>query len=280
MIEFAVAERLEPAPDPVAGFRRDLSRLRDRELLALAASLPRSSERRAAARDLLVARYRHLVWSCVRRYSRSSEPVEDLMQVGYVGLLKAINSFDPALGFSLATYAEPCITGELKKHFRDKIWQVHVRRPLQERVLDVQQAEHRLTQQLGRMPTDVDLASDLGIGAADIREARQAELVLQPLSLDGPPSGRASVASLAEQLGGEDPRLEHILGMQAIARHWGELPAREQQIVVLYYYRGMTQAQIGQELGLSQMRVSRLLARALGYLRPRLFGQTAQGNLR
>jgi RNA polymerase sigma-B factor len=280
MIEFAVAERLEPAPDPVAGFRRDLSRLRDRELLALAASLPRSSERRAAARDLLVARYRHLVWSCVRRYSRSSEPVEDLMQVGYVGLLKAINSFDPALGFSLATYAEPCITGELKKHFRDKIWQVHVRRPLQERVLDVQQAEHRLTQQLGRMPTDSDLASDLGISAADIREARQAELVLQPLSLDGPPSGRTGVASLAEQLGGEDPRLEHILGMQAIARHWGELPAREQQIVVLYYYRGMTQAQIGQELGLSQMRVSRLLARALGYLRPRLFGQTAQGNLR
>jgi len=280
MIEFAVAERLEPAPDPVAGFRRDLSRLRDRELLALAASLPRSSERRAAARDLLVARYRHLVWSCVRRYSRSSEPVEDLMQVGYVGLLKAINNFDPALGFSLATYAEPCITGELKKHFRDKIWQVHVRRPLQERVLDVQQAEHRLTQQLGRMPTDSDLASDLGISAADIREARQAELVLQPLSLDGPPSGRTGVASLAEQLGGEDPRLEHILGMQAIARHWGELPAREQQIVVLYYYRGMTQAQIGQELGLSQMRVSRLLARALGYLRPRLFGQTAQGNLR
>jgi RNA polymerase sigma-B factor len=130
------------------------------------------------------------------------------------------------------------------------------------------------------MPTDSDLASDLGISAADIREARQAELVLQPLYLDGPPSGRASVASLAEQLGGEDPRLEHILGMQAIARHWGELPAREQQIVVLYYYRGMTQAQIGQELGLSQMRVSRLLARALGYLRPRLFGQTAQGNLR
>ena len=280
MIEFAVAERLEPAPDPVAGFRRDLSRLRDRELLALAASLPRSSERRAAARDLLVARYRHLVWSCVRRYSRSSEPVEDLMQVGYVGLLKAINNFDPALGFSLATYAEPCITGELKKHFRDKIWQVHVRRPLQERVLDVQQAEHRLTQQLGRMPTDSDLASDLGISAADIREARQAELVLQPLSLDGPLNGRASVASLAELLGAEDPRLEHILGMQAIARHWGELPAREQQIVVLYYYRGMTQAQIGQELGLSQMRVSRLLARALGYLRPRLFGQTAQGNLR
>src|SRR5580693_1221892 len=177
MIEFAVAERLEPAPDPVAGFRRDLSRLRDRELLALAASLPRSSERRAAARDLLVARYRQLVWSCVRRYSRSSEPVEDLMQVGYVGLLKAINNFDPARGFSLASYAEPCITGELKRHFRDRIWQVRVGRPLQERVLEVRQAEQRLTHDLGRAPADSELASDLRISAADVREARQAELV-------------------------------------------------------------------------------------------------------
>jgi RNA polymerase sigma-B factor len=273
MSEFAAAEHLRPLPDPAAGYRQDLPAVGNRELLALAASLPRSSEKRAAALDLLVTRYRQLVWSCVQRYSRSSEPVEDLMQVGYIGLLKAINNFDPALGFSLATYAEPCITGELKKHFRDKIWQIHVRRPLQERVLEVRQAEHRLTQELGRMPTDSDLASDLGMADADIREARKAELVLQPLSLDGPPNGRASVASLAELLGAEDPRLEHMLGMQAIARHWGELPVREQQILVLYYYRGMTQAEIGQQLGLSQMRVSRLLARALGYLRPRLFGQ-------
>ena len=273
MSEFAAVERLRPLPDPAAG-RQDLQAVGNGELLALAASLPRSSERRAVALDLLVTRYRQLVWSCVQRYSRGPEPTEDLMQVGYVGLLKAINNFDPALGFSLATYAEPCITGELKKHFRDKSWQLHVGRPLQERVLEVRQAEHRLTQQLGRMPTDSDLASDLGIGDVDIREARQAELVLQPLSLDGPSSGRTSVASLAELHGEEDPRLEHILGMQAIARHWSELPAREQQIVLLYYYRGMTQAQIGQQLGLSQMRVSRLLARALGYLRPRIFGQT------
>jgi RNA polymerase sigma-B factor len=272
MSEFAAVERLRPLPDPAAG-RQDLQAVGNGELLALAASLPRSSERRAVALDLLVTRYRQLVWSCVQRYSRGPEPTEDLMQVGYVGLLKAINNFDPALGFSLATYAEPCITGELKKHFRDKSWQLHVGRPLQERVLEVRQAEHRLTQQLGRMPTDSDLASDLGIGDADIREARKAELVLQPLSLDGPLNGRASVTSLAELLGGEDPRLEHMLGMQAIARHWGELPVREQQILVLYYYRGMTQAQIGQQLGLSQMRVSRLLARALGYLRPRLLGQ-------
>jgi RNA polymerase sigma-B factor len=273
MNEIPVAEDLRPLSDRPPGSSQDLPRPEDTELLALAASLPRSSQARAAAIDLLVARYRVLVRSCVGRYSRTSEPVEDLMQVGYVGLVKAINNFDPALGFSLATYAEPCITGELKRHFRDKRWQVHVVRPLQERVLEVREAEHRLTQQLGRVPADCELASDLGVGDADIREARQAEQVLQPLSLDEPLRGQPGTASLADLLGAEDPRLEHMLGMQAIATHWAELPVREQQIVVLYYYRGMTQAQIGQQLGISQMHVSRLVARALSYLRPRVFGQ-------
>ncbi len=271
--EFAAAEHLRLLPHPVAGFRQDLSGLGDRELLALAGSLPRSGQRRAAAVDLLVARYRKLVASCVQRYSRSPQPTEDLMQVGYVGLLKAINRFDPALGFSLAAYAGPCITGELKRHFRDKSWQLRVGRELQERVLELRQAEHVLTQQLGRVPTDSELAGDLGVGAADVREARQAELVLQPMSLDEPVRGQPGAASLSDLLGEEDPRLEHVLGMQAIATHWGELPVREQQIMVLYYYRGMTQTQIGQRLGVSQMQVSRLLARALSYLRPLLFGQ-------
>ena len=269
----AAAEPLRLLPDPAAGSRQDLAGLSDRELLAIAGSMPRSSQRRAAARDLLVDRYRNLVRSCAQRYSRSPEPAEDLMQVGYVGLLKAINNFDPARGSALAAYATPCITGELKKHFREKSWQVHVGRQLQERVLEVRQAEHRLTQQLGRTPADSELASHLGVGDADIREARQAELLLQPLSLDEPPRGQPGAPCLADLLGEEDPRLEHILGMHAIATHWGELPAREQQIVVLYYYRGMTQARIGQQLGLSQMHVSRLLAQALSYLRPRLFGQ-------
>src|SRR5580700_11205230 len=198
MNEDVVAEPLRLLPASATAFRQDLSGLEDGELLAMAASLPRSSERRAAARDLLVARYRNLVRSCVRRYSRSPEPVEDLMQVGYVGLLKAINNFDPARGFSLASYAEPCITGELKRHFRDKIWQVRVGRSLQERVLEVRQAEHCLTQQLGRVPADSELAGDLGISAADVREARQAELVLQPLSLDAPLRGQPDAASLAD----------------------------------------------------------------------------------
>jgi RNA polymerase sigma-B factor len=271
--EFAAAEHRRLVPDPPAGFRRDLSGLGDAELLALAGSLPRSSYRRAAALDLLVARYRKLVASCVQRYSRSPQPTEDLMQAGYVGLLKAISNFDPALGFSLAAYAVPCITGELKRHFRDKSWPLRVGRQLQERVLDLRQAEQLLTQQLGRVPTDAELAGDLGVGAGDVREARQAELVLQPMSLDEPVRGQPGAASLADLLGAEDPRLEHLLGMQAIAAHWSELPVREQQIMVAYYYRGLTQTQIGQQLGVSQMQVSRLLARALSYLRPRLLGQ-------
>ncbi len=272
MSEIQVAKHVPSRPDPAAGLHQNLPGLEDRELLALTASLPRSSQTRAVAFDLLVSRYGTLVRSCVRRYSRSSETVEDLMQVGYVGLLKAINNFDPALGFSLASYAAPCITGEIKKHFRDKSWQVRVGRQLQERVLAVRQAEHLLTQQLGRVPTDSELASELGIGAADIREARQAELLLRPLSLDMPLRGQPGAASLADDLGAEDPGLDHVLGMHAIATHWAELPAREQQIVVMYYFRGITQAQIGQQLGISQMHVSRLLACALGYLRPRLAG--------
>ena len=264
----SAAQTVPVLPAPAGRIRPDLGGLDDRELLDIVRSLPRSSERRAAACELLVGRYRNVVWSCVQRYSRSPEPFEDLMQVGYVGLLKAINNFDPAIGRSLAAFARPCITGEIKRHFRDKRWQVHVRRSLQELVLHVREATWQLTQQLGHVPADAELASHLGVSDADIRDARRAALVLQPRSLDEPAGGQAGAASLAE----EDPQLEHMLGMQAVATHWGELPLREQKILLLRFYGGMTQAQVGQQLGISQMHVSRLLAHALGYLRPRLLG--------
>jgi RNA polymerase sigma-B factor len=264
----SAAQTVPVLPAPAGRIRPDLGGLDDRELLDIVRSLPRSSERRAAACELLVGRYRNVVWSCVQRYSRSPEPFEDLMQVGYVGLLKAINNFDPAIGRSLAAFARPCITGEIKRHFRDKRWQVHVRRSLQELVLHVREATWQLTQQLGHVPADAELASHLGVSDADIRDARRAELALQSRSLDEPAGSQAGAASLAE----EDPQLEHMLGMQAVATHWGELPLREQKILLLRFYGGMTQAQVGQQLGISQMHVSRLLAHALGYLRPRLLG--------
>jgi RNA polymerase sigma-B factor len=257
---------------PPAGIRQDLAELDDRALLDLAGSLPLSSERRAAARDLLVSRHRGLVLSCVRMYSRGPELAEDLTQVGYVGLVKAINNFDPAFGSGLSSYARSCIIGEIKRHFRDKRWQVHVERPMQELVLAVRDAADRLAQQLGRMPADAELASHLAVREADIRNARLAELALRARSLDERAGGRDGSARLVDFLGGEDPGLDHVLGMRAVATHWGELPMREQKILVLRFYGGMTQTQVGRQLGISQMQVSRLLAHALGYLRPRVTG--------
>jgi RNA polymerase sigma-B factor len=192
------------------------------------------------------------------------------MQVGYVGLLKAISNFDPAAGCSLATYARPCISGELKRHFRDKRWQVRVNRPVKELVLQVRESTWRLAQELGRTPAESDLARHLGVSGDDLRQARRAELALQSDSLDAPLAGQPRMRTLADVLGEEDPRIEHMLGMQAVTAHWGELPPREQEILLMDFRGGMTQVQIGQRLCISQMHVSRLRAHALGYLRSRL----------
>src|ERR1700728_2848700 len=159
------------APAPAGRTLADLAGLDDRELLRIVRSQPRASARRAAACELLVSRHRNLVRSCVQRYKRSPEPAEDLMQVGYVGLLKAINNFDPDIGGSLAAYAQPCISGEIKRHFRDKRWQVHVERSMQELVLQVREATRQLTQQLGHQPADSELAGHLGISDHELREA-------------------------------------------------------------------------------------------------------------
>jgi RNA polymerase sigma-B factor len=254
-----------PAPGGVAG-------LDDRALLDMVHSLPWASERRAAACELLVSRHRGLVRFCAQRYMRGPESAEDLMQVGYVGLMKAINNFDPALGGSLAAYAQPTITGEIKRYFRDKAWPVHIKRSAQELVLEVRRANEALTQELGRAPRDSDLAHYLGVSGGDLRDARLAELASQPSSLDGPAGGRPDGASLAELLGEDDRRVEHMLDMRAVATHWAELPERERKILVLRFRGDLTQAEIGRQLGISQMQVSRLLSHAFSYLRPRLLG--------
>ena len=259
-------------PAPAGRTLEDLAGLDDSELLRIIQSLPLDSSRRAAACELLVSRHRNLVRSCVQRYRRSPEPVEDLMQVGYVGLLKAINNFDPAVGGSLAAYAQPCISGEIKRHFRDKRWQVHVERSVQELVLKVREATRQLTQELGHEPEDAELTKQLNISDADLREARRADMVFQPASLDAPIAGQPYTASLADVLGDEDPQMEHTLDMEAVYAHWGELPRREQRILLMRFYGDMTQAEIGEQLGISQMYVSRLQAHALGHLRQRLLG--------
>jgi RNA polymerase sigma-B factor len=252
--------------------------LDERALLGIAGSLPPGSERRAAACGLLVTRYRWLVRSCVRRYLNSPEPAEDLMQVGYVGLLKAIGNFDPAICGSLAAYARPCISGELKQHFRDKRWQVHVNRSVQDLMLEAREATGQLAQQLGRTPAESDMARHLGVSADELRHARQAELALQPSSLDAPLADQPGTGTLADCLGEQDPRIEHMLGMNAVAAHWGELPPREQKILLMDFYCEMPQTEIGRRLGISQMHVSRLRAHALGYLRWRLLDLEEQAS--
>ena len=270
----ALAPALPVPADPGRPAREDLARLDDLALLSLVRTLPSASQRRAAACELLVIRYQSLVRSCVRPYRGSPVPMEDLMQVGYYGLLTAISHFDPAAagGAGLAAYARPCISGELKRYFRDKRWSLHVDRHVQELLLQVRDATGPLAQQLGRTPTDTDLALHLGVSGDKVRYAQQAQLAFQPSSLDAPQAYHDTAITLADSLGAEDPRLDHMLGMQAVSAHWGELPPREQQILIMDFGGGLTQAQIGQRLGISQMHVSRLRARALGRLRTRLYG--------
>jgi RNA polymerase sigma-B factor len=244
----------------------------DAQLLGVVRSLPIGSERRSRACAVLVRRHQGLVSSCVNRFRNSPESAEDLMQVGYLGLMKAINNFDPSFGGDLGAYAQPCITGELKRHFRDKRWYVHVERPVQERLLELRQVQGELAQRDGSQPTDADLARRLECSEDQIREARQARTLMAPASLDAPLSDSEDALSLADTLGEDDQAVEHALSMQAIWAHWGELPRREQRILLMRFYGEMTQAEIGNALGISQMHVSRLLARALGYLRERVAG--------
>jgi len=260
------------APDTAinAGSRAELKELSDNALLAKVRALPRDNELRAIACEILVERYQKLVRSCVRQYRGSPEPTEDLMQVGYVGLLKAINNYNPEVGDSLSAYAQPCISGEIKRHFRDKRWQIHVRRSAQELLLALRKAAEDLTQQFGRAPTEEELAERLGVSQDDMREARQADLVFSTYSLDAPMSDRDDPALLADMLGDDDPAMAHTIDMESVNAHWEELPEREQRILVMRFYGNLTQTEIGDRLGISQMHVSRLLTRALGHLKSRL----------
>jgi RNA polymerase sigma-B factor len=251
----------------------DGAEMGDPELVKLVQSLPRDSQERNAAYEKLIGRYESLVRACAQRYRHSPESLEELMQVGYVGLLKAINNFDPSFGSNLASYAQPCIAGEIKRHFRDKRWHVHVKRSTQELRLELCRARVELTQQLSRAPKDDELAGHLGISHGELRDAQRADLAFQASSLDAPRSSGPDPGNLADILGEDDPQLEHTLNIESVWAHWGDLPVREQRLLMMRFYGNMTQAEIGERLGISQMHVSRLLAGALGYLREHVLGQ-------
>ena len=250
--------------------RAHLEALPDSELLARLHALPRDGAEHEAVCAILISRHIALVRSCVRRYRDSPEPVEDLMQVGYVGLLKAINNFDPAFGNGLSAYAEPCVTGEIKRHFRDKRWQVRVSRQAQELLLAMRTADEELAQRLGRPPLGSELARELGVSEDDVMQARQADMVFSSYSLDAPLTDADDPTLLADMLGEPDSAVDHLTDIESVYVHMDELPPREQRILMMRFYGNLTQSEIGDRLGISQMHVSRLLTRALGYLRGQL----------
>jgi len=262
------------SPEPPAdGQGTALADWSDDELLTRCRACERGGPEWAAASEELVRRYTPLVRACVRPYLDSPESADDLMQVGFVGLLKAIGNYDPAFGNGLRAYAVPCITGEVKRHFRDKRWQVRVTRPAQELLLELRGATEDLTHELGRLPGEAELAGRLGVTPDELREARRAADGFSALSLDAPFGDDEDSGGLADLLGSLDGDLEQVTDMRAVEAHWAELPRREQRILLLRFYGNLTQEEIAGRLGISQMHVSRLQSRALARLRAKLLGR-------
>ena len=218
------------------------------------------------ARDEVIHRFVPLAKRLAGRYRHTGESQEDLEQVAFLGLIKAIDRYDPALG-PFVRYAVPNIMGELKRHFRDKGWSMHVPRSVQERFLKVNDAMDRLSGRLGRSPTPKDIASHTGLSVEEVLEALEASSAYSPVALDAPhPADDDGDRTLGDSLGSEDLRYEFVELGQALAPAFRALPAREQTILKLRFIDDLTQSEIAEQVGVSQMHVSRLLRRSLDRL--------------
>jgi RNA polymerase sigma-B factor len=224
------------------------------------------------ARERLVELYRPLAEGLSRRYQGYGEAIDDLVQVASIGLLNAIDRFDPARGVSFAAFATPTIVGELKRHFRDRGWAVRVPRRLQENTLKFRRTLGDLTQALGRSPTVAELAAETGLTQEEVLEAGDALLAYSATSIDAPVGEELT---LADSLPSAENDLEVAEDWADLAPHVARLPERERRILVLRFFRGLTQTEIAEAVGVSQMHVSRLLGRALDALRE---GLTAEGH--
>jgi len=226
----------------------------------------RRDERMRAA---LVRQYMPLARSLARRYERSSEPLDDLIQVAALGLVKAIDRFDPGRGVSFASFAVPTILGELRRYFRDCCWDVHVPRGTQEQVLSIEAAQRRLTHDRGRAPSVAELAEYLELDAERVLDALQAAQAYGAISLDAPRSASedGDGGTYSELLGDFDERYELVDDAATIAGALKHIPERERMVLALRFGRDMTQSEIAEWIGVSQMQVSRLLRRSLAQLR-------------
>ncbi len=265
----AGAEEVRPAV-PVQVHRSGApDREAARALFVKLAGLPEGSPERVELRNQLVRMHIPLVEHLARRFRNRGEPLDDLTQVATIGLIKSVDRFDHERGVEFSTYATPTIVGEIKRHFRDKGWAVRVPRRLQELRLSLTTATSELSQRHGRSPTVHELAEHLGISEEDVLEGLESANAYSTLSLDVPDSDDESPA-VADTLGSTDLALEGVEYRESLKPLLAQLPPREQKILVLRFFRNMTQSQIAAEVGISQMHVSRLLARTLAQLREKL----------
>jgi RNA polymerase sigma-B factor len=223
-----------------------------------------------SARAELVERFLPLARKLARRYERANEPVEDLVQVASLALLKAIDRFDATRGDAFSSYAVPTILGELKRYFRNSGWAVHVPRGLQERVLEVNNAMEELSRSLGRSPSIQQLSLRLHLSAEEVLEAMEAGDAYSTTSLDAPRRDNGSdedPGTIADRLGAIDDRFDLIEETAGLDRGLKALPERERTILFLRFAEGLTQGEIAERIGISQMHVSRLIRRAVERVR-------------
>jgi len=221
-----------------------------------------------SAREELIERYMSLVRSLARRYAYRGEQLEDLVQIGAIGLIKAIDRFDVDRGVELTTYATPNIIGEIKRHFRDKGWSVRVPRGLQELNIQLSRLLEELTVELSRSPTIAELAKAAGVSDEEVLEALESGRAYSSLSLSvGASQDEEGELDPLESLGTEEPRYALTEDLAVLAPGFRVLDERERQILHLRFFEGLTQSQIAQQVGISQMHVSRLIRRSLEKIR-------------
>lgn len=221
-------------------------------------------------RDALVEENVPLARFLARRFVDRGEPLDDLLQVALLGLLKAVDRFDPALGLRFSTFATPTILGELKRHFRDRGWAVRVPRRVQELHVQLNRLVGLLSQELGRSPTPLEIAERAGVSEEDVLEAMEAGGLYRLVSLDGSLTDDDDAPELSLQLGDDDRGFARVERRVELEELLDVLPDRERHIVLLRYFDGLTQSEIANEVGISQMHVSRLLTRSLEALRSRV----------
>ncbi|MFI7597290.1 RNA polymerase sigma factor SigF [Actinoplanes sp. NPDC049681] len=259
------------APVDSAPAAADVSATTDRasELIAALAALPAGHPSRAATRDRTIEAWMPLARHLANRYAGRGEPLDDLIQVAVMGLIKAVDRFEADRGVEFAGFAIPTIVGELKRHFRDRTWSIRVPRRLQELRLAITAANSNLTHTLGRSPTVADIAEHLGVTEEDVLEGLEGSRAYNATSLSTPINADGST-ELGDTLGGEDAAFAEAETRIALGPALAMLDEREQRIITLRFYGNLTQSQIAEQVGISQMHVSRLLTKALAKLRGHL----------